>query len=174
MQDKIQRMELGINDKLAHIEVTLRKLADSINTSKGSPSINIQANLPSIDNNIASSRPGQENSEGGRQHFQSRVTKLEFPRYAGDDPNEWFNRASQFFEYQETIDEQKVVLASFHLEGKANQWWQWLRRAYREEKKSVTWDVFVEELWARFGPTDGEDFDKALSRIKHTGTLREY
>ena len=34
MQDKIQRMELGINDKLAHIEATLSKLTDSINTSK--------------------------------------------------------------------------------------------------------------------------------------------
>lgn len=69
MQDKIQRMELGINDKLAHIEATLSKLTDSINTSKGSPSINIQANLPSIDNNTASSRPGRENSKGRRQHF---------------------------------------------------------------------------------------------------------
>ena len=120
MQDKIQRMELGINDKLAHIEATLSKLVDSINTSKCSPSINIQVDLPSIDNNTTSSRLGQENSEGGRQHFQSQVTKLKFPRYAGDDPTEWFNRASQFFEYQKTANEQKVVLASFHLEGKAN------------------------------------------------------
>lgn len=67
-----------------------------------------------------------------------------------------------------------MVLASFHLEGKANQWWQWLQRAYREEKKSVTWDVFVEELWARFGPTNGEDFDEALSHVKQTDSLREY
>lgn len=33
---------------------------------------------------------------------------------------------------------------------------------------------FKEELRARFGPTDCEDFDEALSKIKQTGTLREY
>ncbi|KAH9648976.1 hypothetical protein KPL70_025802 [Citrus sinensis] len=130
-------MELGINDKLAHIEATLSKLADSINTSRGSPSIN---------NNTASSRLGREVSIGRPQHFQSK----------------------------ESTDDQKVVLASFHLEGEANQWWQWLRRSYQDEGKVVTWEVFVEELWARFGPTYCEYFDEALSRVKQIGTLRDY
>lgn len=67
-----------------------------------------------------------------------------------------------------------MVLASFHLEGEANQWWQWLRRSYQDEGKVVTWEVFVEELWARFGPTDCEAFNEALSRVKQTGTLRDY
>jgi len=38
----------------------------------------------------------------------------------------------------------------------------------------VTWETFVEELWARCGPTDCEDFDEALSWVKQTGTLCEY
>nr|TKR91578.1 hypothetical protein D5086_0000222020 [Populus alba] len=38
----------------------------------------------------------------------------------------------------------------------------------------MTWEAFEEELWARFGPTDGEDFDEALSRIKQVGSLRDY
>lgn len=161
VQDKMQRMELG----MANIEATLSKLVDSINTTRNSPSVN---------NNAATSRPVREDTPGGRQQFQSKVAKLEFPRYSGDDPTEWFNRANQFFEYQDSADDEKVVLASFHLEGEANQWWQWLRRSYQEEGKTVTWQEFVEELWARFGPTDCEDFDEALSHIKQTGTLREY
>ncbi|KAH9751490.1 hypothetical protein KPL71_014318 [Citrus sinensis] len=124
MQDKMQRMEVGINDK--------------------------------------------------RQQFQSKVAKLDFPRYAGNDPTEWFSRINQFFEDEESTEDQKVVLASFHLEGEANQWWQWLRRSYQEEGRVVTWEIFMEELWARFGPTDCEDFDEALSRVKQTGTLRDY
>ena len=67
-----------------------------------------------------------------------------------------------------------MSLASFHLEGEANQWWQWLRRAYREENKLVTWNDFVEELWARFGPMECEDYNEVLSRIKQTGTLHDY
>ncbi|KAH9671354.1 hypothetical protein KPL70_017338 [Citrus sinensis] len=165
MQDKMQRMELGVNDKLAHIEETLSKLAESFHTSKDAPSIN---------NNIETSRPNREDKDGRRQQFQSRVAKLEFPRYAGNDPTEWFNRVDQFFEYQGSTEDQKVVLASFHLEGEANQWWQWLRKSYQEEGRDVTWEIFMEELWARFGPTDCEDFDEALSRVKQTGTLRDY
>ena len=66
------------------------------------------------------------------------------------------------------------VSCFLHLEGEANQWWQWLRRAYCEENKLVTWNDFVEELWARFGPTECEDYNEALSRVKQTGTLPDY
>ena len=37
-----------------------------------------------------------------------------------------------------------------------------------------TWEKFEEELWGRFGPSSCEDFDEALSRIRHLGTLRDY
>ena len=52
------------------------------------------------------------------------MAKLEFPKYSGDDPTEWFNRVDQFFEFQGTTETKKVSIASFHLEGKANQWGQ--------------------------------------------------
>ena len=52
------------------------------------------------------------------------MDKLEFPRYSGDDPTEWFNRVTQFFEYQEMTNEQKVALAFFQLKCEANRWWQ--------------------------------------------------
>ena len=82
----------------------------------------------------------------GRPMFFSKLAKLEFPKYTGDYPMEWLTRVEQFFEYQETMETQKVLLASFHLEGEANQWWQWLQWAYKEEGKEVTGDIFIEEL----------------------------
>ena len=86
----MQRMELGVNDKLAHIKETLSKLVESFHTSKDAPSIN---------NNIATSRPNREYKDGRRQLFQSKVAKLHFPRYASNDPTKWFNHINQFFEY---------------------------------------------------------------------------
>jgi hypothetical protein len=106
--------------------------------------------------------------------FSSKLAKLEFPIYSGNDPTEWFNRVDQFFEYQGTAETQKMSLASFHLQGEANQWWQWLRRAYKDEDREVTWPIFEEELWARFGPPECEDFDEALLRVRQGGSLREY
>ncbi|KAL6347004.1 hypothetical protein AAG906_012255 [Vitis piasezkii] len=46
--------------------------------------------------------------------------------------------------WKSTTNNQKASLASFHLEGEANQWWQWWRRAYREEDRLVTWESFEE------------------------------
>ena len=51
MQDKMQCMELGVNDMLAHIEETLSNFAEFFHTSKDTPSIN---------NNIATSRPSHQ------------------------------------------------------------------------------------------------------------------
>ncbi|GKA70610.1 retrovirus-related pol polyprotein from transposon 17.6 [Tanacetum coccineum] len=102
--------------------------------------------------------------------FYSKLTKLEFPTYRGDeDPIEWFTKVDQFFKYQDTPVTQKVSSASYHLQGEANQWWRWLRKAYQEEGKEVTWEIFYEELWSRFGPTDCEDFDEALSKVQQMG-----
>ena len=65
-------------------------------------------------------------------------------------------------------------MAAYHLEGEANQWWQWLRKTLQEERKMISWEKFEEELWAHFGPLGCEDFDEALLRIRQLGTLRDY
>jgi hypothetical protein len=65
-------------------------------------------------------------------------------------------------------------VAAYHLEGEANQWWQWIGRTFRDEGHILSWDRFEEELWARFGPSECEDFDEALSRVKQQGNLRDY
>ena len=63
---------------------------------------------------------------------------------------------------------------AYHLEGEANQLWQWLRKAYREEGRNITWETFIEELWASFRPPEGVDFDEALSKLQQVGSLRDY
>ncbi|KAL4342507.1 hypothetical protein GQ457_08G023100 [Hibiscus cannabinus] len=72
------------------------------------------------------------------------------------------------------MDFKKIHLASFHIKGEAKQWWRWLRRSYMNDDKEITLELFVEELWARFGPTDCEDFHEALSKIKQVRTFCNY
>lgn len=103
----------------------------------------------------------------------SKLAKLDFPKFLVIiQLSGW--RGLKFFLYQGTPSIQKVSLAPFHLYGEANQWWQWLQKTYKEEQQDVNWAIFVDELWARFGPTGCENFDEALSKIKQTGSLREY
>ncbi|KAL4379488.1 hypothetical protein GQ457_02G040490 [Hibiscus cannabinus] len=168
VQDQLSKLETSISAKLQQMETSLSKTTDAL-LSKQEP-ISSHAN-----SSIGRSQHAKEESRGsGRSFSFSHPTKLEFPRYAGDDPTEWFTRIDQLFEFHGTMDFEKVHLASFHLEGEANQWWRWMRRSYMSDDKEITWELFVEELWARFGPTDCEDFHEALSKIKQVGTLRDY
>ena len=51
--------------------------------------------------------------------------KLDFPRFNGiEDPTSWICCAEQFFRFHETPIEDQVALASFHLEGEAQLWYQ--------------------------------------------------
>lgn len=152
---------------MQRLEESLKVLSDAVLSSRASQS------SPSVERGQPN-RDQQDDTDNTHLNILPLRTKIEFPRFAGDDPTEWFNRVAQFFEFQRTPENQKVSLAAFHLEGEANQWWQWMNRTYQEENLIVTWTMFTEELWSRFGPTDGEDFDEALSRVKQSGTLRDY
>ena len=94
VQSGMHRMESSMTDKLRHLEGTLNRLSDILLTSKESSSHNNHDREGQVCYN-------KEDNNGGRQIFSSKVAKLEFPRYSGNDPTEWFNRVAQFFEYQD-------------------------------------------------------------------------
>ncbi|RVW62500.1 Retrovirus-related Pol polyprotein from transposon 17.6 [Vitis vinifera] len=128
LQDEVQRLGLGMNDRMQRLEESLKALSDVVLSSKAAqPSHSShsvkQGHTPQYQH---------EETESSRLNIPPLRTKIEFPRFAGDDPTEWFNRVAQFFEFQRTPEDQKVSLAAFHMEGEANQWWQWLNRTYKE------------------------------------------
>ena len=118
LQEGMDRMELGVTDKFHHLEETINRLSEALFSNKEGSS---RHNHPN--NRDGHSRNNREDNldglDGGRLVFSSKMAKLEFPRYSGNDPIEWLNRVAQFFEYLGTTDAQKVPLASFHLEGEA-------------------------------------------------------
>ena len=77
-------MELGMIDKLHHLEEALNILS---NVLLANPESLNQGNYH------------RENQNGGWQIVSSKSAKLEFPRFFGDDPTEGFNRVEQFFDY---------------------------------------------------------------------------
>ncbi|KAK0580835.1 hypothetical protein LWI29_006834 [Acer saccharum] len=97
--------------------------------------------------------------------------KLDFPRFNGaEDPTSWWCRAEQFFQLHGTSIADYVSLASFHLEGDAQLWYQLLK----QEKESITWAEFKEGLFARFGPNQFVDFFGELTKLRQIGTVKDY
>jgi hypothetical protein len=61
-------------------------------------------------------------------------------------------------------------LASFHLEGEAQLWFQILLREGRE----IGWPEFKEGVFARFGPTQFYDPFGELTKLQQEGSTRDY
>ena len=129
--------------KSQSLDSTMREIKEMLSKYRGN--LDFLSTLKS-DKQGTSSHTGEklDQSTGFRTttHDQPRPTKLDSPKYLGDDPTVWLDCIMQYFDYQETSKDCKVTLAAFHLEGEANQWWQWMKKVYCEEKIEVTWENF--------------------------------
>ena len=52
--------------------------------------------------------------------------KLDVPRFDGTEPLGWIFKINQFFEYHGTLDQDKLTIVSFYIEGHALAWFQWM------------------------------------------------
>jgi hypothetical protein len=63
-----------------------------------------------------------------------------------------------------------VGLAAYHLEGEA----QLLYQLFKESEEQVSWETLKNGLHVRHGPTQFDDFFGDLTKLRQTGTVREY
>jgi len=113
----------------------------------------------------SSSKYGKNKEVSGSSHgsVNAKVARLEFPRYDGtEDPTSWICQVDQYFEFQNTKEENKVMLTAYHLEGEAQLWYQ----IFKEDMINVSWEELKDALHVRFGPTQFEDFYGDLSKLK--------
>ena len=96
--------------------------------------------------------------------------KLHFPKFNGEEPSGWIYRAEQYFEFQNISLEQRLQLASFHLEGIALQWHRWFMKFCGPHN----WNEFTRAFLLCFGPTYYDDPSEALTRLQQTSTVEAY
>jgi hypothetical protein len=119
-----------------------------------------QARLHVTVNNIQSSRipfPDKSSSSGDKDKGVAGTPaggappatyKLRFPKFDGStDPLAWLHRCEQFFQAQRTPEDEKVWLASFYMDGDAQQWY------FRVERNQgvPSWARFTDLVSRRFG-----------------------
>ncbi|KAL8147444.1 hypothetical protein AgCh_004959 [Apium graveolens] len=119
IQDNMSRMEVAVANKFSQMETIIDRLSKILQANKTT----FSSNNSDPHTNTTTGHFRNTIEDGRKPQFTLKLAKIEFPHFCGDDPTEWFTRVEQFFDYQATPELQKVSLASFHLEGGANQWW---------------------------------------------------
>ena len=106
----------------------------------------------------------------GNERIQARTLRLDFPKFDGSEPMDWILKAEQFFDYFCTLDDQKLDIAFFHMEGNALSWFGWLK----DSGSIGSWDDFITTLKIRFGPSTYEDLIGAFTKLRQTTIVEEY
>lgn len=82
----------------------------------------------------------------------------------------WLFKANQTFDYHQTPLPQRLLMASYHMNGKALMWYQdamegWLFK----DCETFSWALLV-----RFEPTAYDDLMEALTRLKQLASVSTY
>jgi hypothetical protein len=78
--------------------------------------------------------------------------------------------ANQYFNLHETHENDKIPIASFHLEGEALIWFQDTEGTGQVN----TWDSFYKSCITRFGPIAYDDPMESMTRLRQTSTVAVY
>ncbi|XP_021618816.1 uncharacterized protein LOC110619611 [Manihot esculenta] len=108
---------------------------------------------------------------GSTSSYTPKLVKLDFPHFdEKEDPTSWICRAEQFFQFHQTPDEDQVEIASFHMVGDAQLWYQLLK----QENLVITWADFKEGFFSRYGPNQLIDYFGEFLKLQQHGTVQTY
>ena len=100
----------------------------------------------------------------------SQPVRLEFPKFSGEDPASWVYKANQYFKYYNTPITEKLMLASFHMEGEALIWFQ----HSEEAGLFVDLESLIQAFHIKFGATTYDDPMETLTRLRQTTSVSLY
>lgn len=95
---------------------------------------------------------------------------MDFPKFFGDDPEEWIYKCEKYFELNAIDETQKLRLASLHMEDKAMHWYRWFEKSHTLQ----TWREFSRILLMRFGENVFEDAMGQLTKLRQWSTVKSY
>lgn len=104
------------------------------------------SSTPQHNQGVCSSSNDNTHQASSSHCYAPKLVKLDFSGFkGGPNPTSWLYKAKQFFEIYETLTIDQVSLASFHLEGDAQLWYQMLK----QESVYISWNEFKEGIYSR-------------------------
>ncbi|GKA69695.1 gypsy/ty3 retroelement polyprotein [Tanacetum coccineum] len=142
----------GVNERLRSVEESLAQVTRALQ----------KMTTMNLGMNGSGRNPNQ-------QQF-TRMTKVDFPKFLGDDVKGWIFRCEQFFSIDEDLENQKVKLIFVHLFDTAL---LWHRQFTRLNGENVSWNVYKSCILQRFG-TLYDDPISEIRKVKYQTNAKEY
>ncbi|XP_076920920.1 uncharacterized protein LOC143582177 [Bidens hawaiensis] len=132
---------------------------------------------PSDSSGSGSGVSGMEFSSSGSPHASTvtpsglpwAVKKVKLPEFFGFDPQGWIQKASQYFDINNTPDELRLRLAKLSMVGVAQHWFTVITFVH----DSLTWSEFETELMQRFSGLEIQNPYEELATIKQS-SIHDY
>ncbi|KAL2245962.1 UNVERIFIED_CONTAM: hypothetical protein Sindi_2864400 [Sesamum indicum] len=109
---------------------------------------------------------GGENTSFSEMAGYNSIHKMEFPLFNGEDARAWIRRCTRYF--QMIPEGQKVALASIHLQGRAELWYQ----GHVEKRGEPTWQELIVNVLERFEDLDYERVVTEFNRLHQETTVK--
>lgn len=97
----------------------------------------------------------------------NRNPKITLINFDGANPHDWIFQAERYFTYYSTPEDQRVELASFHMQGQALTWFQWMHR----NNQISSWPALSKAVEKRFGPPTFLNPQATLFKLKQLSTV---
>ncbi|GJY35392.1 retrotransposon-related protein [Tanacetum coccineum] len=143
-------------NQITRLTETVTALEGRINNGEGTSQIREQLG-------------GQNGGNNGGTY--GRLTKVEFPKFDGEDVIGWLYKVNKFFEMDQIgDDQQRLRLVSMHVFGKALNWHKQFMGKFGEV---VTWGVYETHIKKRFEFVFKDPMVK-LKNLKQTTNVEVY
>ena len=167
LQTKLDSQTVAVHHTLQQYMLTVdSRLEDLRSQIKGLPS--------GPTNGLSNPPPFPHISDGSSGTHDSnpllRTMKLEVPKFDGTDPNGWAFRINEYFDFHGTSEALRLRIVSFHLEGRASAWYQWMKA----NDLLTSWKDFLQNLKFRFGASLYEDHQGNLSKLTQKSSVAEF
>ncbi|KAJ3690822.1 hypothetical protein LUZ61_019986 [Rhynchospora tenuis] len=98
------------------------------------------------------------------------LPRIDFPNFDGTDPSEWLMKCHYYFDVYQVPPELKTKLAVLSFSGEASAWY----RHFRLGMDNLPWEIFVEEVFARFCENAAQELIGEFKRVHQLGKVTDY
>ena len=116
----------------------------------------------------AGGAPHEHRAHWGPQYSSSKLPKMDFPIFYGEDPKLWLNRCDDYFDMYSVEPRQWIRCAMMKMTWAVSRWLQSLN----PKVKAISWDELCKLVLDRFGRDQYELLIRQLFHIRQSGGFR--